>query len=136
MSRIAGGIVAAVLTTIIITALYFNCNFQNGHIQGNSMAPTLQDGDRIVSQRWGKEITHGAIVEIKLPNSQYPHVKRVIGMPGQLVLPPLSDTEVELGPDEYWVMGDNRPVSKDSRHFGPVNRKQIKGIIIYIRKMR
>ena len=35
--------------------------------------------------------------------------------------------EVKLGEDEYWLMGDNRINSIDSRHFGPCSRKTIKG---------
>ena len=35
--------------------------------------------------------------------------------------------EVKLGEDEYWLMGDNRINSIDSRHFGPFSRKDIKG---------
>ena len=34
-------------------------------------------------------------------------------------------SEVKLGEDEYFLMGDNRPLSQDSRDFGPVKREQI-----------
>ena len=35
------------------------------------------------------------------------------------------ETPITLGDDEYFVMGDNRPVSKDSRYVGPVKKSQI-----------
>ncbi len=38
---------------------------------------------------------------------------------------------VKLGADEYWMMGDNRKVSKDSRYFGPVQRSFIHGRILF-----
>jgi signal peptidase I len=37
--------------------------------------------------------------------------------------------EAPLGPDEYFLLGDNPPVSTDSRHFGAVKRPQIKGLV-------
>ncbi|HHU08379.1 MAG TPA: signal peptidase I, partial [Clostridiaceae bacterium] len=38
--------------------------------------------------------------------------------------------DVLLGADEYYVLGDNRPYSQDSRFFGPVNKKDITGEIL------
>ena len=40
--------------------------------------------------------------------------------------------EVTLGPDEYYCMGDNRPVSNDSRNLGPFSSDRIKGIAFVI----
>jgi signal peptidase I len=37
----------------------------------------------------------------------------------------------ELGPDEYWVMGDNRNHSRDSREFGPILRDVIVGEVLF-----
>lgn len=83
-----------------------------------------------------------------------PLIKRVIGLPGDTVN--LSNGEVKvndvvqnepyvhglstscnsycetitLGPDMYFVMGDNRPVSRDSRSFGPIHADQIIGRVV------
>jgi signal peptidase I len=83
-----------------------------------------------------------------------PLIKRVIGLPGDTV--EIRDGEVyvngeeiyepytygkrtncgtycrpiALGPDQYWVMGDNRPNSLDSRSFGPVSGAQIVGRVV------
>ncbi len=81
-------------------------------------------------------------------------IKRVIGLPGETVdinngevyingerlEEPYLDQGIKtyiddysphhhqvLGEDEYWVMGDNRPVSRDSRHFGPVHKHNVIG---------
>ena len=42
----------------------------------------------------------------------------------------LTEKKVSLGDDEFFVMGDNRNSSKDSRSFGPVNRSFITGRVI------
>jgi len=83
-----------------------------------------------------------------------PLVKRVIGLPGEtveirggrvlingqvldepylhgvLTTCDLCNYPIVLGPDQYWVMGDNRPNSRDSRSFGPIRSDQIVGEVI------
>jgi signal peptidase I len=82
-------------------------------------------------------------------------IKRVIGLPGEKIkvaegkiyiltennpqgeelnedyllpaMKTLGDVELELGPDEYYLLGDNRTASLDSRAFGPVKRNYIIG---------
>jgi len=74
--------------------------------------------------------------------------KRVIGIPGDTVvgrdgrvfvdgrkaddIPTASFDAVHLGKGEYWVLGDNRGVSEDSRAFGPVPRKAIYGRVVLV----
>ncbi len=101
-------------------------------------------------------VSRGDIVVFRYPNdpSQF-FIKRVIGLPGERVkvgdgkitiynqehpdgkaldetsyLGPLAtggDRDTKLGPDEFYLMGDNRPASLDSRVFGPVPRTFIVG---------
>ena len=135
MKTAAALTVGIMLLGALSLALYLSMNFQNGHIQGNSMSPTLQHGDRLVSQRWGKDITRGTIVVLKIPGQDYELVKRIIGLPGQTVMPPLAQEPVTLAKGQYWVLGDNMPLSKDSRHFGPITKANITGVVTHIRKM-
>ena len=39
--------------------------------------------------------------------------------------------KITLGDDEYFILGDNRPISKDSRYFGPVKKDEIIGKVIF-----
>ncbi len=82
-------------------------------------------------------------------------VKRIVGTPGEIVAAhrgtvtidgaPLAEPYVQtsehgigsfppvaLGPDQYFVMGDNRVMSCDSRHFGAIPRSAIRGKVILV----
>lgn len=66
--------------------------------------------------------TEGDVVVIQHPKDPSRQLlKRVIGVPGDRV------EGVELGQDEYFVLGDNKGKSEDSRHFGKIMRNQIVG---------
>ena len=117
---------------------------------GQSMAPTLRQGDYVLIRAGEeREPRRGDIVVVAATEGR--HVKRVVGLPGERVvftagmllidgdrlvepylrgLPPylgLEDSEFSLAMDAYFVMGDNRSHSTDSRHGGPVMRSSIEG---------
>jgi len=127
-------------------------------VQGASMLPTLHDGDRYLLNRWAYLVhppQRGDVVVIKDPGHSDYAVKRIVGLPhdtirmkaGRLYLngklfsePYLSkgtititadgkEHQVMLGPDRYFVLGDNRKISEDSRYYGSVRRDQIVGIL-------
>jgi signal peptidase I len=88
------------------------------------------------------------------PSNVHYLVKRVIGLPGETIwskhgqvyinghmiqepfLPPGDLTRgippTKLGPNEYYVLGDNRPDSEDSRYFGPISGNLIVGKVVLI----
>lgn len=109
-------------------------------ITGNSMSPRkLKRGRVIIFDYGGKD--------------DMPMAKRIIGCPGDVVelrgrsvfvngrwlmepyiIPPNEDyyrEQTTLCADEYYVLGDNRPNSVDSRFFGPVQRSEIDGVMVW-----
>ena len=98
-------------------------------VKGNSMAPTIHDGDVIIGEGFlniEQRIEHADIVIFSPPGDQSVlYVKRVYGLPNEYY-----ETK-KLGEHEYWVLGDNKEHSADSREFGPINNIGEKVIAIY-----
>ena len=140
---------AAVYATLIVTF-----GFQVARVDGLSMAPTLEDHDRLIVNKLVYELGEprpGDIVMLYYPlNPEKMFVKRVIAREGDTVRivdgrvyvndVPLHDEYVpaefrshdDWGPQViqqgyYFVMGDHRNNSSDSRHWGPVPKKYIVG---------
>ena len=133
-----------ILTAIIITRIFF---FSPIRVNRTSMHPTLQDKEFMILNKISlKQGINRFDIVVVQENNKY-IIKRVIGLPGESVM--YKDSKlyingkviednysktttndfdnVVLGENEYFVMGDNRAVSSDSRIIGPVNIKNIKG---------
>ena len=124
-------------------------------VSGSSMSPTFETGEYLIvdelSYRF-EEPKRGDVVILKKPKQEDEYlIKRIIGMPnetvtikngavtvkdgaGEIVLEEpyvinkrIENYETTVGPNEYFVMGDNRMVSLDSRVIGPVPRDHIVG---------
>ena len=120
-------------------------------VNGTSMYPTLDGGEIMLLNKLGK-IDRFDIVVLKLDEKEDNLIKRIIGLPGETVEIKLgaiyiNDKElkdsfgygvtydidkVTLGQDEYFILGDNRAISLDSRVFGTIKRKEIKGTTNFI----
>ena len=119
-------------------------------VDGASMDQTLEDGQILLLYKLAN-IDYGDIVVLDEEKEGEIIIKRIIGMPGDTVS--IKDNtvyvngeeleedyaygetsdyeEITLGDDEYFILGDNRPISKDSRYFGPVKEDEIIGKIIF-----
>lgn len=132
--------IAAVLLFSFLIVRYVG---QRTEVIGNSMVPTLEDGNQLVTDkityRFREPERFDIIVFPHEPMHEF-YIKRIIGMPGETVeigedgviyingevleenygygqtAPQERTGEIVLGEDEYFVLGDNREVSLDSRY--------------------
>ncbi|MEO0852429.1 MAG: S26 family signal peptidase [Cyanobacteria bacterium J06648_11] len=96
-------------------------------VRGESMAPTLQPGDRLLVLTNQPSYLPGDIVVFT--NASRSYVKRLVGVPRQHV--EWHGIPWELGADEYFATGDNCEVASiDSRTFGPVPHRNIHGRVV------
>jgi len=147
--------IVVIASAIVLPIRYFL--FQPFIVKGESMVPSFQNGDYLIvdeiSYRFS-EPERGDVVVFKYPKDESQRfIKRVIGLPGETVtvqngevtitkngkdtvlnesylpdnLKTYGDVETVIGENEYFVMGDNRQYSYDSRSWGVVPRKDIIG---------
>ena len=140
--------IASMIIIILIIVLIKNFVFTNVMVHGVSMYDTLHDKDIMVLNIIGPKLNgykRFDIVVIKTKDTKI--IKRVIGLPGETVeykdnqlyingkkvkdnhgTYKTDDIEkVKLGKDEYYVLGDNRTDSADSRVIGPIKKSKMMG---------
>ena len=133
---------------LLFYALFFNLSV----VRGSSMTPGIQDGDRILVEPWSYllgPIERGDVIVLRYPlDPEIDYIKRVIGLPGDRVsmarghvwvngavldepyvesIDPSSVLSLIVEPGRYFVLGDNRPRSSDSREFGLVPEEFVRG---------
>ena len=119
-------------------------------VEGGSMRPTLDPGQRIAVAPLVRPPARGDLVVLARPAGprDLEVVKRVVGLPGERVRlgagglevdgqavpepylaggPGAGELELRLGPAEYLVLGDHRAASTDGRDFGPVGADALLG---------
>lgn len=142
-----------ILIAILLALILKNFIFATSIVEGESMTPTLEDGERIIFNKFIyliDEPSRGDVVIIQRPLKNY--VKRIVALPGETIQMKdyilYIDDEVydqtflteeaqkhtanfgpiEIPTNSYFVMGDNRAISKDSRNgLGFIHSKDIIG---------
>lgn len=148
-----------VLISIAASFLIITFVYQPVRVEGTSMQPELRDQDRLFINKFAyhfENISRGDVVVFHYPRDpSKSYIKRVIALPGdtlriadgqvyvndKAVAEPYvperyrddrSMPEVRIPPSEYFVMGDHRSISSDSRDFGPVPRNLIYGKAAFV----
>ena len=149
--------VAEVVVLAVILYIGISFAVQAVHVEGLSMFATLDDNDYLIANKIDYRLhapQRGDIVILRPPtNNSTDFIKRIIALPGERLLirdgtiyinghkldePYLPEewtidstwnngTEAVIPPNDYFVMGDNRNRSQDSRFFGPISRDRIDG---------
>ena len=146
-------IISLAISAFIIVFLY-----QPVKVEGTSMMPSLDDQERIFINKFVyriEPIQHGDIIVFRYPRDPAKSfIKRVIGIAGDHVriedgrvylngkelvedyVPRAYDDnrsypDVVVPPDSYFVLGDHRSLSNDSRDFGPVDASYIYGKAVF-----
>lgn len=156
--REAFGTVIYIGIVLIITILVICFVGQRTKVSGPSMYPTLHDGDNLIVDKISYRFHDPERFDVVIFPYEYEkrtyYIKRVIGLPGEtvqidyegniyidgeileedygyeaMVSPGIAEEPITLAEDEYFVLGDNRNNSTDSRvaEVGPVHKDRIIG---------
>jgi signal peptidase I len=147
------------VVSVLVSAFIILFLYQPVRVEGTSMLPILEDQDRLFinkfAYRFG-EIQRGDVVVFLYPGDHSKsYIKRVIALPGDDLridhgtvyvngaslkenYVPMkfeddrSQPEMTVPKGDYFVMGDHRSISSDSRDFGPVPRPLIYGKAVFV----
>jgi signal peptidase I len=146
-------VISLAISAFIIVFLY-----QPVKVEGTSMMPSLDDQERIFVNKFvyhWEPIERGDIVVFRYPRDpSTSYIKRVIGVAGDVIridagqvyvngepieedyVPPIYADErpypeTVVPPHSYFMLGDHRSMSKDSRDFGPVKESLIYGKAVF-----
>jgi signal peptidase I len=147
-------VISAAASILIITFLY-----QPVRVEGTSMLPRLEDRDRLFINKFVYHVSaieRGDVVVFHYPRDpRKSYIKRVIALPGDHIaidhgqvylndkllrenyVPLMYRDERSMAmmvvpPDTYFMMGDHRSISSDSREFGPVDRSLVYGKAVFV----
>ncbi len=158
LARLAALISELVQTVLIAGLLFLAVNFVTARIrvEGNSMEPSLHDGEFVVvnrlAYRWAIP-ARGDIIVFRFPlDPERRFIKRIVGLPGDevrvldgavlvngellaepyIASAPRYSGEWVVGSDELFVLGDNRNNSSDSQNWGMLPMEAVIGKAIFV----
>lgn len=148
---ILGEVFQTILVSLAIFFFVYIFLVQPHRVKGESMMPNFHDGELLLTEKVTYRFSQpdrGDVIVFRAPNTtNVDYIKRVIGLPGEQVrvkdgsvfingekLDEPYETqltsgteEVTIGEDQYFVLGDNRGASSDSRSFGLISKNAIRG---------
>lgn len=133
-------LVVIIIRTFIVTPII---------VKGESMIPSLKGNEIMLLKKFDKKYDRFDIVVVNKSVEGDNLIKRVIGLPNETIkyrnnklyindvevndIYAFGETEnfleIKLGPDEYFLMGDNREISLDSRSLGVIKDSEIEGTV-------
>lgn len=158
-----GGYFIEFFETVVVFGAIFACIYlfvaQFHKVSGDSMVPTFQTGDYLITEKLSYRFRNpkaGEIIVLKNPRDEsQDFIKRIIAVPGDTILisnrtvyvnnqalkedylPPgvptptgafvTEGSAIKVASNQYFVFGDNRERSSDSREWGPVTKEEIIG---------
>jgi signal peptidase I len=150
--RLWGTVLRAPTRVLAIGLFAWLLTFNLSVVRGSSMTPGIQDGDRILIDQLSYllgEAERGDIVVLQYPlDPSLDYIKRIVGLPGDELLiadgevwvngerldedyleqaDPYTRLRVVVPEGHYFVLGDNRLHSSDSREFGEVPAALVRG---------
>jgi len=162
LSRVTPGTLLLVIGAIAVLRLWV---VETAYVEGRSMQDTLQQGDRVLILKLLKPKRFD-IVLVDDPEEGGTDIKRIVGMPGDVVsmVPHVADVgrstvmygsqlylnsqpyeepyatsvipsslpPIRVPKESYFVTGDNRDDSIDSRRYGPVKKEHVRGVAVAV----
>jgi len=135
--------------------MFSACSSRPVRVEGTAMMPTFHDGDRILIDKNIKDLKRGDVIAFLYPKDTSKwYIKRVTGLPGETIEirggkvyingQVLEETYVAesyntskssfppqvVAENNYFVLGDNRHSSEDSRYLGFITRKSFTGTVL------
>jgi len=150
-----GELIGTVIPAVLIALVVYFFLAQATRVYGQSMEPTLHTNDRVILDKLTYRFRpphRGDVVVIQVQKDGPRLIKRIVGLPGETISihdgkvfidgKPLEEPYLNqpttglmpprhIPPGHYFVLGDNRRASNDSRSFGPVARDHILGRAVF-----
>lgn len=139
-------------TLFLLVGLFFACSTKPVSVEGMAMKPAFNDGDKILVDKNFSNLKRGDVITFLYPKDRSKwYFKRIVGLPnetieiregkvyinGELLDEPYVDESnnhsksnfppIRVPEFHYFVIGDNRDNSSDSRYWGTLDRELITG---------